>query len=70
MQSSDFIGIDVAKATLEIATADATSPTQTITNEPLRWADDAADVSATSLGCGGWQRVVTTDGHLKRPGLP
>jgi transposase len=33
MQSSDFIGIDVAKATLEIATADATSPTQTVAND-------------------------------------
>jgi transposase len=33
MQSSDFIGIDVAKATLEIATADGTSPTQTVAND-------------------------------------
>jgi len=33
MQSSDFIGIDVAKATLAIATADATCPSRSLSND-------------------------------------
>ena len=48
MQSSDFIGIDVAKATLEIATADATSPTQTITNDRTAISTWLATLPATA----------------------
>jgi transposase len=48
MQSSDFIGIDVAKATLEIATADATSPTQTLTNDRTALSTWLATLPATA----------------------
>ena len=48
MQSSDFIGIDVAKATLEIATADATAPTQTITNDRTAISTWLATLPATA----------------------
>jgi transposase len=48
MQSSDFIGIDVAKAALEIATADAISPTQTITNDRTAISTWLATLPATA----------------------
>jgi len=48
MQSSDFIGIDVAKATLAIATADATRPTQTLDNNHTAISNWLASVPATA----------------------